>query len=115
MVVSLKARQKPRYDVRAHLLAERAIVRTAGAPLIPDNHIRLLKDAAENYPAWLAALESAQQFIHFESYIIHEDKQGAQFAELLIAKARAGFLENIVEGGIDRQQASHDDADERPG
>ncbi len=96
MAVPLKARQKPRYDVRAHLLAERAVVRTAGAPLIPDNYIRLLKDATENYPAWLAALESAQQFIHFESYIIHEDRQGAQFAELLMAKARAGVQVRLI-------------------
>jgi cardiolipin synthase A/B len=96
MVVRLKARQKPRYDVRAHLLAERAIVRTAGAPLIPDNHIRLLKDATENYPAWRAAIQSAKHAIHFESYIIHEDEQGAQFAELLMVKARAGVRVRLL-------------------
>jgi cardiolipin synthase A/B len=97
MVIPLKARrQKPRYDVRAHLLAERAIVRTAGAPLIPGNSIRLLKDATENYPAWRAALEAAEQTIHFESYIIHEDEQGAQFAELLMAKARAGVRVRLI-------------------
>ncbi|HQG44461.1 MAG TPA: cardiolipin synthase B, partial [bacterium] len=37
------------------VLAGHAFSRAAGAPLIPDNQVRLLRDAAENYPAWLTA------------------------------------------------------------
>ena len=36
--------------------AERAFSRTVGAPLVPGNDVRLLRDACENYPAWLAAI-----------------------------------------------------------
>jgi phosphatidylserine/phosphatidylglycerophosphate/cardiolipin synthase-like enzyme len=57
---------------------------------IPGNSVQLLKDAKENYPAWLAAIEGATRTIHFESYIIHEDECGRHFAEALSAKARAG-------------------------
>ncbi len=78
------------------LLAEQAFSRTAGAPLICGNHVRLLKDAAENYPAWLEALRSAQKMIHFESYIIHEDDIGWQFAEVLANKAREGVNVRIL-------------------
>ena len=60
----------------ARQLAEQVFSRTAGAPLVPGNSLRLLKDARENYPAWIEALRSAQKFIHFESYIIHEDEVG---------------------------------------
>ena len=77
-------------------LAEQAFSRTAGAPLICGNRVRLLKDAAENYPAWLEALRSAQKTIHFESYIIHEDDIGWQFAEVLANKAREGVSVRIL-------------------
>jgi cardiolipin synthase len=52
--------------------------------------MRLLKDAQENYPAWLGAIGAAKRHVYFESYIIHEDKIGEIFAEALIAKAREG-------------------------
>jgi cardiolipin synthase len=71
-------------------LAEQAFSRTAGAPLVGGNSIRLLKDGRENYPAWLEAIQAAQQTIYFESYIMHDDDVGHQFADALIAKAREG-------------------------
>ena len=39
-------------------LSDEALSRAAGAFLIPGNRIKLLKDAAENYPAWTAAIEA---------------------------------------------------------
>jgi hypothetical protein len=35
-----------------HHLADQALTRAAGASLVPGNAVRLLKDAAGNYPAW---------------------------------------------------------------
>jgi cardiolipin synthase A/B len=78
------------------LLAEQALSRTAGAPLVPGNSVRLLKDARENYPAWLEAMRSAQKSIHFESFIIHEDNIGEQFAQVLIAKAKEGVTVRLI-------------------
>ncbi len=80
----------------ARLLAEQAFSRTAGVPLVAGNSVRLLRDARENYPAWLAAISSATRWIHFESYIIHEDDQGRMFAEALTAKARAGVRVRVI-------------------
>lgn len=77
-------------------LANQAFSRAAGAPLIPGNSIRLLKDAGENYPAWLEAIRSAKRHIHFESYIIHEDDTGRMFADALIAKAREGVRVRLI-------------------
>lgn len=85
------------------LLAEQAFSRTAGAPLVPGNSVRLLKDGRENYPAWLEAIRSATQTIHFESYIIHDDEVGHQFADALIAKAQEGVRVRLLHdwlGGI---------------
>ena len=78
------------------MLAEQAFSRAGGAPLVPGNRVRLLRDAAENYPAWLEAIGGAARTIHFESYIIHEDAAGRQFAELLAAKARAGVRVRLI-------------------
>jgi cardiolipin synthase len=77
-------------------LADQAFSRAAGAPLAEGNRIRLLKDARENYPAWLDAIGAAKRYIHFESYIIHEDDAGEMFAEALIAKAREGVRVRLV-------------------
>ena len=78
------------------MLAEQAFSRAGGAPLVPGNRVRLLRDAAENYPAWLEAIGAAERTVHFESYIIHEDAAGRQFAELLAAKARAGVRVRLI-------------------
>ncbi len=77
-------------------LAEQAFSRAAGAPLISGNSIRLLRDATENYPAWLEAIHSAERWIHLESYIIANDDTGWEFAEALAAKARAGVRVRLI-------------------
>lgn len=77
-------------------LADQAFSRTAGAPLISGNKVRLLRDASENYPAWLEAIGSAVRRIHFENYIIHSDQIGQHFAEALAAKARKGVHVRLI-------------------
>jgi len=81
---------------RLRVLAEDALSRAAGARLVSENRVRLLKDGNENYPAWLNAIREARRHIHFESYIIHEDSTGRQFADALIAKAREGVRVRVV-------------------
>jgi len=78
------------------LLADQAFSRAAGAPLVAGNRVRLLRDAGENYPAWLDAINSAKRYVHFESYIIHEDREGHRFADALIAKAREGVHVRVL-------------------
>lgn len=104
----------------ARVLAAQAFSRAAGAPLVHGNHIRLLKDAGENYTAWLDAIYAAEQTIHFENYIFRSDNIGWRFAEALISKAQSGvrvrvlydwlgaltetssrFWQKLREGGVD--------------
>lgn len=58
--------------------------------------VRLLKDAEENYPAWIEAIENAEKRIFFESFIIHGDEQGELFTELLSEKARSGVDVKVI-------------------
>src|SRR5215208_2405776 len=77
-------------------VVEKAYARTTGAPLIRGNGVRLLVDAAQNYPAWLEAIKGARRTIHFESFIIHEDEVGREFAEALCEKAREGVRVRVI-------------------
>jgi len=77
-------------------LSEQALSRAAGAPLVPGNRLRLLRDATEGYPAWLAAIEGARRSIHMESYILAADAVGRRFAEALVAAVRRGVQVRIL-------------------
>jgi cardiolipin synthase A/B len=77
-------------------LANQAFSRASGAPLREGNRVTLLKDAAENYPAWLDAIRAARRTIHFEMYIIHEDDQGRLFADALLQKASEGVQVRLL-------------------
>lgn len=70
--------------------------RASGAPLREGNAVRLLKDAGENYSAWLEAIHSARETIHFEMYIFSDDKQGRIFADALLNKAREGVRIRVL-------------------
>lgn len=76
--------------------AARAFSRAAGAPLVDGNSVRILKDAGENFPAWLAVIRGARRHIHFESYFIVDDATGREFAEALSAKAREGVQVRVI-------------------
>jgi cardiolipin synthase len=75
---------------------DQAISRAVGARRIAGNSIRLLRDAAENYPAWLEAIAAAEKYIYFEAYIMCDDFAGREFAEALIAKARSGVSVRLL-------------------
>lgn len=76
--------------------ADQAFSRVAGAPLVGGNAVRLLRDARENYPAWLEAIAAARRTVHFESYIIRDDEAGAPFVDALGAAARRGVRVRLV-------------------
>jgi cardiolipin synthase len=77
-------------------LADQAFSRAAGAPLTTGNRVRLLRDARENYPAWLEAIAAAQRHVHLENYIFRGDATGMRFAEALAAKARGGVKVRVI-------------------
>jgi cardiolipin synthase A/B len=78
------------------VFANQAFSRAAGAPLVPGNSVRLLRNAEENYPAWKEAIRQARRTIHFESYIFCDDDIGREFAGLLAEKAREGVHVRVL-------------------
>jgi cardiolipin synthase len=58
--------------------------------------VRLLRDARENYPAWLEAIGEARRSVQMEMYIFAEDAQGERFARALLAGAAAGVRVGVL-------------------
>jgi cardiolipin synthase len=80
----------------SRLLAEQALSRTAGAPLLNGNAVELLIDAAAHYDAWLAAIRGAQQRVLLENYIIRDDEVGRAFRDALVERAQSGVFVAVV-------------------
>ena len=60
------------------------------------NAVRLLVDGDQNYPRWLDAIESARHTVHLEMYIVHNDRIGRRFRDVLAARARAGVAVRVL-------------------
>jgi hypothetical protein len=86
MAHSQTKEQFPEATPAMRMLATQALSRAAGAPLVRANSISLLMDARENYPAWLAAIGSAHDTIHFENTIICDDDIGRRFVDDVLAE-----------------------------
>lgn len=80
----------------SRFLAEQALSRAAGAPLIGGNAVGLLIDAQAHYDAWLAAIRGARQRVLLENYLISDDAVGRAFLEALVERARAGVQVAVV-------------------
>lgn len=86
----------PIHATPIRLLAEQALSRTAGAPLLNGNAVELLIDASAHYDAWLAAIRGARQRVLLENYIIRNDEVGVAFRDALVERARNGVFVAVV-------------------
>ncbi len=91
MLATNPASEKP-----LRLLAEQALSRAAGAPLLSGNALELLIDAADHFDAWLKAIRGAQQRVLLENYFIRDDEIGRLFRDALAERAGAGVLVLVV-------------------
>lgn len=86
----------PRASAELRLVAEQMFARAGGAPLVGGNAVRILRDAGENYPAWLSAIAGARSSILFENYILADDATGREFVAALSERARAGVAVRLI-------------------
>jgi cardiolipin synthase A/B len=64
--------------------------------LRPANRVAFLRDGAETFPAMLADIAAAQQYVHLETYILRSDRVGHRFAGALAERARAGVAVRLL-------------------
>ena len=62
----------------------------------PGNHVRLLQNGAEFFPALIAALDAAQHEIHLETYIFNADASGEAVRDALMRAARRGVAVRVL-------------------
>lgn len=86
----------PAAESALRLLAAQALSRAGGAPLVPGNVARILRNADEHYPAWLSAIDTARQGVLPENYIFADDAVGREFVAALAAKAREGVRVRVI-------------------
>jgi cardiolipin synthase len=80
----------------AQVLADRAFARASGSDPIEGNAVRMLRDAAEHFPAFLEAIRGAERSILFESYMFSNDPVGREITGALAERARAGVHVYVV-------------------
>lgn len=80
-----------------HLALEEAIV---GSPLTAGNKVDLLEDGPATYKAMLAAIDTAKDHIHLETYILDDDEVGQQFADALLAKQQQGVQVRLIHDSV---------------
>jgi len=60
------------------------------------NAVRLLRNGAEAFPAWLDAIDAASTRISMEMYIFDDDRIGRRFADALCCAARRGISVRLL-------------------
>jgi cardiolipin synthase A/B len=79
-----------------------------GQPLIAGNKVSLLYDGPQTMRAMMAAISAAKDHINLETYIFDEDELGMKFADLLIARQRAGVQVNIIYDSVGGMSTSRE-------
>lgn len=72
------------------------IAGTTGAPFLPGNTLKVLRNGDEFYPVMLDAIRCAKKSITIEAYIYWNGEVGRQFAEALSARAQSGVPVKVL-------------------
>ena len=73
-----------------------AMDRAAGGPPVAGNRLHLQFDGPHTFDAWTEAIAGAQRYVHFENYILRDDRVGRAFRDALVAKAREGVPVRVL-------------------
>jgi cardiolipin synthase A/B len=84
------------HGLPGRILAEQALSRSAGAPLITGNAVELLIDAQAHFDAWLAAIRGARRRVLLENYIFRNDEVGIAFRDALVERAQSGVFVAVI-------------------
>lgn len=87
-----------RYRVESGDRGDERLARIVGAPT--GDHVLLLVDGAEMFPAYEAALRSAQRSICLQTFIYTDDSTGRRIGRVLMERARAGVKVRVLVDAI---------------
>ncbi len=81
--------------------------RVSSTPASHGNHSEILVNAAATYRAMIAAIESAQDHIHLQFYIIRPDDTGIALQDRLVRRAQAGVQVRVMYDGVGSLHLPH--------
>ncbi|HCR03923.1 MAG TPA: cardiolipin synthase B [Gemmatimonadetes bacterium] len=73
-----------------------AMDRAAGAPAVRGNRLSIQFEGPLTFDAWIEAIDGAERFVHFENYILRDDRVGQVFRDALVAKAKQGVPVRVL-------------------
>ena len=75
---------------------ERSMSQLLGPPILDGNQVTPLCNGVEIFPAMLAAIESAERTITFETFVYWSGRIAQKFSDALAAKARRGVKVHVL-------------------
>jgi cardiolipin synthase A/B len=79
-----------------------------GPPIIDGNSVATLVNGDQIFPAMLEALRGAQRTITFETFIYWSGTIGAEFAQALAERARAGVKVHVIIDAVGGSKLEHE-------
>jgi cardiolipin synthase len=70
--------------------------RATGASRVEGNALRLQFDGPFTFDAWIEAIDGAREYVHFENYILRDDRVGRVFRDALVRKAKEGVQVRVL-------------------
>ena len=91
-----------------------AIDRAAGARAVDGNRLEHHPDSPRALEVMLELIARAGHWIHFENYIIRDDRTGRRFAAALAERARAGVSVRVLYDALGSITTESTDGARRP-
>jgi len=82
-----------------------------GPPIVEGNHVDVLLNGDQIFPAMLDAIRSAKKTVDFETYIYWSGSIGKEFTEALAERARAGVKVHVLLDWIGSMKISDKEID----
>jgi cardiolipin synthase len=77
-------------------LPDWVLKRATGASRTDGNALRLQFDGPHTFDAWIEAIDRAESYVHFENYILRNDRVGRVFRDALVRKAKDGIQVRVL-------------------
>jgi cardiolipin synthase len=72
------------------------MARATGATGLPGNRVAVQFEGPTTFDRWIEAIAGARHFVHFENYILRDDRVGRAFRDALVAKVREGVPVRVL-------------------
>lgn len=77
-------------------LSRSALQRATGTAASDGNRVELQFEGPTTFERWIEVIGAARRFVHFENYVVRDDRVGRAFRDVLVEKARQGVSVRLI-------------------